>query len=506
MAYRFNPPPNWPVDEPGWTPPPGWQPDPSWGPAPDGWNFWVEDAAEPSASAGQPAQDEASAPADSPAQTDPTEQADPTQQTDSPEQVAAPAAEGDAALAAGADDDETRMVSTQDDLPAAAPTGDAEQDETRVVDSAERDAAEDVAGDPAAGATEDAPSAPSFGSEPQAAADAPETEEFPGRDLDSDLKTAAPYESAAPVDQQTPAPSYGSSPAVDSGQAPAYGSADQPGYAADGYGQSPSSYPSADGYGSANSYGTGDYPQAASPAAFGSPAEQGSWQAAPAGGGPAKPQKGLLARFWWVGCILLAILALILGLIGFAAVKAMGGKDDPSPSASGTTTTAPTTTDPATTDPATTDPATTDPATTPVAQPTIDPAAVAQPVQSSQGKGTVAVEMKWQTADQLPSEYGGTISPGTNPEYLVVVAKVTTDEGELNTNPFNFAVVTPYGGAVDPATETFGLKDSGIGIGDDSVTAGNEQTIMMVFDIAKNPGLKVQYDTYDNQYSWDVPV
>lgn len=50
MAYRFNPPPNWPIEEAGWTPPPGWTPDPEWGPAPDGWNFWAE--AEDSAAAG----------------------------------------------------------------------------------------------------------------------------------------------------------------------------------------------------------------------------------------------------------------------------------------------------------------------------------------------------------------------------------------------------------------------------------------------------------------------
>src|SRR5699024_9551860 len=43
MAYRFNPPPNWPIEDSNWSPPPGWQPDPSWGPAPAGWNFWVAD-------------------------------------------------------------------------------------------------------------------------------------------------------------------------------------------------------------------------------------------------------------------------------------------------------------------------------------------------------------------------------------------------------------------------------------------------------------------------------
>ena len=49
MAYRFNPPPNWPIDDADWTPPPGWQPDPSWGPAPEGWNFWIAEDAAPAA-------------------------------------------------------------------------------------------------------------------------------------------------------------------------------------------------------------------------------------------------------------------------------------------------------------------------------------------------------------------------------------------------------------------------------------------------------------------------
>lgn len=47
MAYRFNPPPNWPQPPVGWMPPPGWQPDPSWPPPPMGWQLWVEVADQP---------------------------------------------------------------------------------------------------------------------------------------------------------------------------------------------------------------------------------------------------------------------------------------------------------------------------------------------------------------------------------------------------------------------------------------------------------------------------
>ncbi len=53
MAATFNSPPGWPQPPEGWTPPPGWAPDPSWPPAPEGWQFWVDDAA-PAAPAQQP--------------------------------------------------------------------------------------------------------------------------------------------------------------------------------------------------------------------------------------------------------------------------------------------------------------------------------------------------------------------------------------------------------------------------------------------------------------------
>ncbi|MGW3115924.1 DUF4041 domain-containing protein [Streptomyces sp. NPDC001107] len=49
-AYRFNPPPGWPVPPAGWMPPPDWRPDPSWPPLPAGWQLWVPEA-EPAAGA-----------------------------------------------------------------------------------------------------------------------------------------------------------------------------------------------------------------------------------------------------------------------------------------------------------------------------------------------------------------------------------------------------------------------------------------------------------------------
>ncbi len=41
MAYRFNPPPNWPAVPSGWTPPPGWQPPADWPAPPKFWQLWT---------------------------------------------------------------------------------------------------------------------------------------------------------------------------------------------------------------------------------------------------------------------------------------------------------------------------------------------------------------------------------------------------------------------------------------------------------------------------------
>jgi hypothetical protein len=44
MGYTFNPPPGWDVPA-GFTPDSGWKPDPLWPPAPQGWQFWLPEAA-----------------------------------------------------------------------------------------------------------------------------------------------------------------------------------------------------------------------------------------------------------------------------------------------------------------------------------------------------------------------------------------------------------------------------------------------------------------------------
>lgn len=49
LMTRYNPPPNWPVPPPGWSPTAGWQPDPAWGPPPEGWQLWTQERANPRA-------------------------------------------------------------------------------------------------------------------------------------------------------------------------------------------------------------------------------------------------------------------------------------------------------------------------------------------------------------------------------------------------------------------------------------------------------------------------
>ncbi|MGO1926035.1 MAG: hypothetical protein ACTH1T_10365, partial [Brachybacterium tyrofermentans] len=139
MAYRFNPPPNWQIDDASWSPPPGWQPDPSWGPAPEGWNFWI--------------QEEDQAPAAGPAQQPSVpEDAEPQDMPDSD------------------DSDDGTVISSapEDEQPVPSPSQEAE---------AAQDASE--AGTVVSGAPEQDPSAQD--------AEAPATDEYPGPDLEADL-------------------------------------------------------------------------------------------------------------------------------------------------------------------------------------------------------------------------------------------------------------------------------------------------------------------------------
>src|SRR5690625_2368914 len=376
MAYRFNPPPNWPIDDPAWSPPPGWQPDPSWGPAPEGWNFWVHADAPAESAAPEPTEpgpEPTSAVEAAPdVEPEPIAEAEADPEAE-PEQVAEAEADPDVEhpVPVVTDDDETRVVSTgpQHHDPAVEPEEDqaADEDATRIVPSR--------AQTPVAG---DEPTATSSPERDEARA--ADTAEYPGPDLQADLAQQAPYETAQPAEPGAQQPAQGQPPAApspfetaavepevgqpatspgqpaptqgygepapgqgydqassDHGQgSPAYGPAapahgQRPpahGQASPDYGPASPTYGQAPSYGQvspAPSYGAPSpspgYGQApASPApwspAQGSPGmDSAVGSTASTGRAAETPQKGLVARFWWVGCIVL-----FLGAVLFAAL------------------------------------------------------------------------------------------------------------------------------------------------------------------------------------------
>ena len=574
MAYRFNPPPNWPVEDANWTPPPGWQPDPSWGPAPEGWNFWVEGDAAPAAApetSDEPtvlgsAQDVEPTPGSG------TEQ--PLAAAGEPEQPVetAPAAEplsGDETSSAAygdvstADDDATHVAggAERDALsaePAAAAAPAAAGSEQAGYDQVGSEQAADGDATHVAGSAE----ASALDADPSAA----RTAEYTGPDREAGLAQPAPYEDGATdqaaADQAAAGsgagqPSEGQAPA-----APAYGQQDQQGYgqaSPAGYGQaSPAGYgqdsaapaygqqeqqgygqasPAAPAYGQQDQQGYGQaspagYGQDSAAPAYGQQGQQGYGQASPAPygqGSPAQgygspsaadgaawtastgagepPKKGIVARFWWVGCIaLFLVVALIVAIIAVIAISGSGDEQ----AGGGSTTSAEATTSEAPSEDATTDeseePA--DETVTPSVLPTLGAKPEAQDVVSSDGTGKITVTQEWIAADKLPSSYGGTVEPGENgDQYLVVTAQVEVTDGTLTLAPSNFSLTTPYGGDISPASATYGLKDAGLDSGaPDEFAKGDTYTIRLLFDAKKAGGIKLVYDTFSDQYTWDVPA
>lgn len=354
MAYRFNPPPTWPIADASWTPPPGWQPDPSWGPAPEGWEFWIaEDDA--------PAHD--SDPADAVVPTD----------AEVPADIAPPATEGLAPKT-----DKPGAMSDQSDV--ASEQADSVEDKASASPVAEH-AGSSAVSDPY-----------SYG------------HELPAYDAPS----VAP--AFAPQSEQTDA-------------AP---------------GSSASTWGSASG-----------------PIVAGEP-----------------PRKGIIARFWWVGCIVLTILALILVGAGIALSVLLKGHPDATSAAPSVSATAAT--------------------------------GRAQSFTTSDGSGTVSVVTSWKPASALTTKSGSSVKSGSNPEYLVVTVTIHVDQGSAHANPFQFDVVGSDGTPVDPASVSYSLKDSGAGDHDD-LSVGQDATVTMLFDVPKEQGMTLHYDTYSHVYEWNVP-
>ncbi|MCT2294550.1 hypothetical protein M3F57_00115 [Brachybacterium muris] len=470
MAYRFNPPPNWPIEDPNWTPPPGWQPDPSWGPPPADWNFWVAD----------------DAPAESVADTQ--SEVEETQ----------------------AEDAQVEVEDAQAEKVEETPVADAEANPADHLEGQDPAGAADEADDPVAAPEErsapEEPSAPAFApEEPMSSTEAPapvgdapvegapETAEYEGPDLEADLAQQAPYETGDQDFPQQPEPG----PGIDQDDTVHEHSAGGTPFVAagSGYGQpSPNQ-----GYG-----------QASPNQGYGSPDSASSWTATT--GPEDAPKKGVVARFWWVGCLVLLLVGLLIAVLaGGMLLMNRGGEEEPTGDG-GTTTSASAdpTDDPTATEeePTSEEPTTqeaSEEAVTPSVLPTVDPAAESVEVVSNEGRGTVQVSMEWLPAEQLPSEYGGTVERAEHGEYLVVTAKISVTEGQMFFSNAQFNVVTPYGGELGTDLESYSLKDSGIGIeAPTDIKAGEEYSIRMLFAPKRAGGMHLEYDTFTDQYTWDI--
>ena len=482
MAYRFNPPPNWPIEDPNWTPPPGWQPDPSWGPPPADWNFWVAD----------------DTPAESVADTQ--SEVEETQ----------------------AEDAQVEVEDAQAEKVEETPVADAEANPADHLEGQDPAGAADEADDPVAAPEErsapEEPSAPALApEEPMSSTEAPapvgdapvegapETAEYEGPDLEADLAQQAPYETGDQDFPQQPEPG----PGIDQDDTVHEPSAGDAPLVAGGAAAAGAGTAAASGYGQASP--SQNYGQASPNQGYGSPDSASSWTATTAP--EDAPKKGVVARFWWVGCLVLLLVGLLIAVLAGGMLLMNRDGEEP-PTGGGTTTSAsvdptdptddPTTSpEPTTEEPTTDEP--TDDAVTPSVLPTVDPAAAPVEVVSYEGRGTVQVSMEWLPAEQLPSEYGGTVEPAEHGEYLVVTAKISVTEGQMFFSNAQFNVVTPYGGELGTDLESYSLKDSGIGIeAPTDIKAGEEYSIRMLFAPKRAGGMHLEYDTFTDQYTWDI--
>lgn len=446
MAYRFNPPPNWPVDRDNWQPPPGWQPDPSWGPAPEGWNYWVDD------STPRPVQDTGAARAD---------------RAPSPEQ---PAPED----AQPADADRPEPLAP--DL--AQPTSGGEVPVTTPGQSAPYGAGDEIADRPA----------PYGGSTAAGEADRDAADREPAGDLDRDAAGDVDRDAAGATGAATAAADpYGPGPAS---QAPVYGqgSAEQVPYGtagtspSDAYGYGPEAgygqqtgYEPQAGYGQQPDYPAqgGAYPQ--DPRSAGAPgAGYGPGAGAATGGEPQK--KGIFARFWWLfGCVGLLVLAAIVALILIINAIANAG-DDPGP------TTMPT-------DPITSQaPATAD-STAGVT--TAAGAGDAVPVASRNGAGSVAITGEW--VGTLDTAYGAE-DLASHGEYLLLTVTLTADEGTVHSNPYAFPINYPDGREVTYLPRSFSIVGNE-GLAEmDEVRAGETAVFQLAYDTPRGQGGELFYE------------
>lgn len=257
---------------------------------------------------------------------------------------------------------------------------------------------------------------------------------------------------------------------------------------------------------------------------------------------PEQPQKGILARFWWVGCIILIVLALLIAaiaLIGsFFFSRDDGGEaqpadpaptqsasasaSDPSPSASDPTT------DPGSTDspspsasPSSSDSSSVSPTPSESASsaspnaggngtvlpgPKLGPNPVSHEITTYRGKAKLTISMEWIPNDQVEAKLGDNVQPAGNGQYLKVVSQLEVTDGEVFNNPTEPVITTPYGGVIDYSSEVFGMSNTGLDHQVNYVPAGTTSSMLTLYDVKKVDGLVLKWAGDDSGQKWTIPV
>lgn len=230
--------------------------------------------------------------------------------------------------------------------------------------------------------------------------------------------------------------------------------------------------------------------------------------------------KGFLARFWWIGCIIFIILGLIIAAIALIASMLFGNDGEPGASGSETPSATATSNAPKPSPSQSTTPAASQPtpsassasssasqgnATNVLPGPTPGANAETKEVTTFEGKGKLTMSTQWVSNDEI-KKYGEHITPSKSGQYLMVVAKLEVTEGQVFFNPLEPVVTTPYGGTLDYSTDTYSLTNSGHETSISDVPAGTTASMAVIYDVKKVDGLTLTWSGDETGQSWKIPA
>lgn len=248
---------------------------------------------------------------------------------------------------------------------------------------------------------------------------------------------------------------------------------------------------------------------------------------------PEQPHKSILARFWWIGCIVLILLALLIAAIALIgavlfnrdtggeaqptsptpSTTATASSSDPSPSATQSTQPSPSNS------PSPSDSPSASPTPSPSAQsttasgsgtvlpgPELGPNPVTHEITTYQGKAKLTISMEWIPNDQVEAILGDTVQPAGNGQYLKVVSRLEVTDGEVFNNPTQPVITTPYGGVIEYSSEVFGMDNTGLDHNVIYVPAGTTSSMLTLYDVKKVDGLVLTWAGDDSGQKWTIPV